>query len=129
MLRPLPSGAAENVFDASFTPVGRVTVWTMSRPFVDLGKPENWNTKLVPRLPRVGTALIVIDGCGGGGGGLVGAGGTGAAVVAERAAVALADARGAELGEVVAVCGVTSHAAQMPLARTRAAISFGIRPR
>src|SRR5260221_14695558 len=71
---PLPFGAAENVFGASFTPVGRVTVWMMSRPLVDVGKPENWKMKFVPRLPRVGTGLIVIVGGGGGGGGAVRAG-------------------------------------------------------
>jgi hypothetical protein len=38
VLSPVPSGAAENVFGASFTPFGRVTVWTMSRPLVDLEK-------------------------------------------------------------------------------------------
>src|SRR5260221_11755691 len=78
---PLPFGAAENVFGASFTPVGRVTVWMMSRPLVDVGKPENWKMKFVPRLPRVGTGLIVIVGGGGGGGRAVRAGVAGAALV------------------------------------------------
>src|SRR5690242_282526 len=132
---PLPFGAAENVLGASFVPFGMVTVWMMSRPPDDVGKPENWKMKLVPRLPRVGTAWILGAACGGGGGGgLVGAGGAGAAVVgaavgvgaivAERAADAAADARGDELEEVAAVSGVTSHEAQATPARTSAAMSF-----
>lgn len=139
MLRPLPFGAAEKVLGASFTPVGSVTVWMMSRPFGDVGKPENWKTKFVPRLPRVGIALIVIVGCGGGASGLVGAGGAGAAVVgaavgvgaivAERAAVALADARGDELDDLVAASGVTSHAAHATPTSTSTATSFVTRPR
>jgi hypothetical protein len=76
---------------------------------------------------------------GGGGGGLVGAGGAGAAVVgaavgvgavvADRAALAPADARGDELDEVVAVSGVTSHAAPIAAATTSVAKSFTTRPR
>jgi len=90
-------------------------------------------------LPRVGIAWIFGAACGGGGGGFVAAGGAGAAVVgatvgvgatvADRDAAALPDGRGAELGDVVAVSGVTSHAAQAAPPRTRAAMSFGMRPR
>ena len=137
VLMPVPFGAAEKVFGASFWPFGKVTVWTMSRPFGDVGKPENWNTKFVVRTPRVGIAWIFGAACGGGGGGAVGAGAGGAAVVAaevgvgatvaDRTAVTLAEARGEALEDEVAVSGVTSHAAQTAPARTRATISFGTR--
>src|SRR5258706_5044074 len=135
---PLPFGAAENVFGASFTPVGSVTVWMMSRPLVDVGKPENWKMKFVPRLPRVGTGLIVIVGGGGGGGGAVRAGVAGAALVDATVGVgamdadlaaALPDARGVELDDVVAVSGLTSHAASATAARASVATSFITRPR
>src|SRR5260221_14297345 len=101
---PLPFGAAENVFGASFTPVGRVTVWMMSRPLVDVGKPENWKMKFVPRLPRVGTGLTVLRGGGGGGGGAGPAGAPGAglgdATAGRRAVDADLGAAGARCARV-----------------------------
>src|SRR5436305_284600 len=51
--------------DGVLRPVGSVTVWMMSR---EPGNPLAWNTKLVPREPLAGIALIVGAACGGGGG-------------------------------------------------------------
>ena len=69
----------------------------------------------------------------------MGAGGAGAAVVgaavgvgatlADRAAAVVADTRGEELDDVVAVSGVTSHATHAMPAMTSAAISVRMRPR
>ena len=137
VVKPVPSGFARNVLGASFAPVGSVTVWTMSTPDVEVGNPANWSTKVEPRAPRTGTAVIVGAAFGGAGGGGAGAWVTGAGVgagLAIGAGVALAappiaDARGVELDEFAVDSGVTSQAADASAAKASAAIRFRMRPR
>lgn len=144
VVNPVPFGLARNAFGGSFAPVGKVTVWMMSTPRSDVGNPANWKTKVVPRTPRAGTALIDGSGTGGGGGGgTIRAGVAAAEAVAAGAAVAGADTDDAPLGPlVVALLARASDGAAVDVsatsqaehsaaasARTSAAARFGTRPR